>query len=372
MQKNRAVINKDPVLYALLANAHWKLNEYESAALAWDRAFKLNRENGIYAVNAANAMEMLDKKEEAFKRFLEAGRIFLRQDNHGELAALVPKLILLGPENWEARALAGKWAFSIEDYDRAETEFALAENLRRKLKPRPDADPAVSYLRGLIFSIKDKYREAARYFEEAVNLAPNYGLFRLKLAETRVLLSGNAYDPELAGVLQKAMKLLGNDPEGRMAHNAGLMLFRTGDLENADIFFRNALSISSDNLEFISSRLSCLLDLGEYTEAEEMLTHARLRKPSAELMELFQQLYSGRRCMPPPRKIPPKPLMQAKAAAGKTGVKKSVKAAGEKPSEKKPAKMAADKNSEPNQTQVAAIRTSSAKAVKTTNHKNLK
>jgi tetratricopeptide (TPR) repeat protein len=127
---------------------------------------------------------------------------------------------------------------------------------------------------------------------------------------------------------------MGDDPEGEMAHNAGLMLYRTGDLENANVFLRNALSVSPDKLAFISSRLSCLLDLGKYAEAEEMLTQARLRKPSAELMELFQELYSGRCRVPPPRRMPPKPVKKAaagKAADRKTGAEKPRKTPAPKP-----------------------------------------
>jgi tetratricopeptide (TPR) repeat protein len=180
----------DPALYALLGHAHWSLGEFAQAALAWDRAFALDGKNGLYAVNAANAYGQLGKKDEALRRRLEGGRVFLRQDNYGELGALIPKLISTGVEDWEARALAGKWAFGIEDYDRAESELARSDSLRCRLRPVPPADPAVSYLRGQLLIRRNRPREAIVFLEEAVSLAPDYDLFRQKLAETRRGLTG--------------------------------------------------------------------------------------------------------------------------------------------------------------------------------------
>ncbi|MDR2476293.1 MAG: hypothetical protein LBD18_00720 [Treponema sp.] len=202
-------------LYGLLGHAHWNLHEYEAAAAAWDRAFELNGENVLYAGRAAEAYERLGKKEEALRRCLETGKTFFRQEQYDELGDLIPKLLSLGEDCWEARALAGKWAFAVEDFDRAESELAISNELRRKLRPLPAADPAVSYLRGLLFDRRDKPRQAFPFFAEAARLAPDYGMFRFKLAETRYRIGGNAHDPELAGDLQAARSLLPNDDQVR-------------------------------------------------------------------------------------------------------------------------------------------------------------
>jgi tetratricopeptide (TPR) repeat protein len=214
-----AVCNAEPAdlsaLYALLGHAHFNLNEYEAAAAAWDRAFELNRENGLYAAHAANAYEHLDKKEEALRRCLESGRIFLRQDNNEELGALIPRMLSLGEHSWEAHALAGKWAFGIEHYQQAETELSLSDSLRQNLRPLPEADPAVSYLRGLLSLRRDNPRSALQFFQEAVRIAPDYGLFRFKAAETRYQLNGKAHDPGLADDLEAARRLMPDDEQVR-------------------------------------------------------------------------------------------------------------------------------------------------------------
>ena len=80
-------------LYALLGHACWNLKDYKAAAAAWDRAFILSKDNGLYAVSAANAFEALGKKKEALKRRLDGGKCFLLHKDCTELEALIPKLL---------------------------------------------------------------------------------------------------------------------------------------------------------------------------------------------------------------------------------------------------------------------------------------
>jgi len=224
--------------YTLLARCHWELKEYKASAKAWDRAFKMNSKNGVYAVNAAGALEIIGKKEEALERYLEAGKIFLKENNVPELDTMIPKLAVLGESNWEARALIGKWAFSIEDYDRCAAEFTAADKLRRAVAPPPDADPALFYLWGLVLNTKGKGKEAIRMLEKAVKLAPDYGLFRFKLAEIK--LENGAKDPKLAAELKTALELIGDDPDGNMANRAGNLLKKAGYAKQAAYFFDKA------------------------------------------------------------------------------------------------------------------------------------
>jgi len=229
---------KDINYYTLLARCHWELKEYKACAKAWEKAFKMNSENGVYAANAANALELAGKKEEALERFLEAGKIFLKEANNPELEAMMPKLTALGEQNHEARTLIGKWAFSIEDYDRSAAEFAAANKLRCAIKPEPEADPALFYLWGLVLNIKGKSKDAIRLLERAVKLAPDYGLFRFKLAELK--LTGGDKDPKLAVELKNALELIGDDPDGNMANHAGNLLQKAGYVKQAKYFFDKA------------------------------------------------------------------------------------------------------------------------------------
>jgi tetratricopeptide (TPR) repeat protein len=74
-----------------------------------------------------------------------------------------------------------------------------------------------------------------------------------------------------------------DDPEGLMANCAGNLLVRSGDLERADEYYRKALKIAPGNAEYISNRASCLIKLGYYGQAEDILAPAL---PSPEILEL--------------------------------------------------------------------------------------
>ena len=149
--KNSKKINKDLNFYLIMGKCCSELKKYKEAADAWNNACKTD---SVYALNAAKAYELAGNKEEALLFYIEAGKYYLNNDRIPELASVMPKLSLLGERNWEARSLAGKWAYSIEDYDRCKKEFEIADKLRCALKPRPKADPALYYLWGMVHYIK--------------------------------------------------------------------------------------------------------------------------------------------------------------------------------------------------------------------------
>jgi tetratricopeptide (TPR) repeat protein len=350
--------SKDPLLHTLLGHAYLHFTEYEKAAEAYDEAFRLDSENGLLAKNAANVYEMLERREEALDRYLKGGRAFLNQANYDDLGLLIPKMLMLGPDNWEVRGLAGKWAFGIEDWPAAAGEFSRAEELRLKFLPLPDKDPAIVFLCGLLFIREGKRREGLVLLDEAASLAPDYALFRFKAAENRFILQGRC-DPKIeadleaalalspddgwicnfaaqvhlsrgdldraAPCLEKAARILGNipaiqvnqavlyylqgriecslealsvgradDPDGLMANCAGNLLVRGGRFEEADAYYLKALSLAPDNVEYLCNRASCLIELARMGEADELLTKAYDKAPSPSILELISYV-AGRK-----------------------------------------------------------------------------
>ena len=201
---------------------------------------------------------------------------------------MIPRLADLGAQNYEARELVGKWAYSVEDYARAELEFAAAKKLRSKIKPKPAPDLAVSYLRGLICSLNEQYKKAVAWLEEAASLAPDYGLFRFKLAENRLYLGQNPADSKIVGEFLAALELL-NDTDGQMAFYAGNLYVTFGNDQNAAVFFNKAMSASPDNEKFFENYYRCLMRLKKYSEAEELLLQFQKRDPSVNLSPLLLQ-----------------------------------------------------------------------------------
>ena len=273
-----------PALYNLLGHAAFNAGDYGEAAKAYDRAFEAGGEkdkNGLTAKNAANAWELAGGKKAALDRYIEAGRIFLAQNLYEELGLIVPKLRVLGYGDWEAHALAGKWAFGIENWTEAQRELDLAEKLRDK-NPGAKPDPAVLYLKALLLIRNDRRAKALLLLEEAARLAPDYPLFRFRLAENRFLMneSSGASDPDVMTDLEAALKA-GRD-EGELygwVHNfaAQLALSRgdtvqaAGHLENAASVLGEAPAVRVNRAVsfFINNRFDKALEILESTTEED-------------------------------------------------------------------------------------------------------
>jgi tetratricopeptide (TPR) repeat protein len=95
----------------------------------------------------------------------------------------------------------------------------------------------------------------------------------------------------LRGSLDEALRILeaekADDPEGLLANCAGNLLVRSGGYERADDYYRKALMLSPDNMEYLFNRASCLIKLGYYGQADALLAQAHSRAPSPEILELI-------------------------------------------------------------------------------------
>jgi tetratricopeptide (TPR) repeat protein len=221
-----------------LGRAYVNLARYEDAARCYDLIFELDETNGLSAKNAADSYELAGRKGEALDRYLKAGRVFLSQGNYEALGNLIPKLLSLGAEDWEARGLAGKWAFGIEDWAMAAKEFSRAEKLRKALNPLPPEDPALVFLRGLLLLQEGKRAKALTLLEKAAALAPDYALFRFRLAETRFLLREDPRDPKLLADLDAALALAPED--GWVRNLAAQIALSRGEPDEAAVHLEQA------------------------------------------------------------------------------------------------------------------------------------
>ncbi|MDR1390522.1 MAG: tetratricopeptide repeat protein [Treponema sp.] len=80
----------------------------------------------------------------------------------------------------------------------------------------------------------------------------------------------------LSGDMEKALRELdaaqSDDPDGIMANCAGNLLVREKRFEEADSFYHRAINTAPGNREFRCNRASCLIELGRYGEADDVLT----------------------------------------------------------------------------------------------------
>jgi tetratricopeptide (TPR) repeat protein len=279
----------DPAaFYNLLGHAFFHLENYEEAARAYDRAcVEGDGKNGLAAKNAAGAWELLDDREKALNRYIKAGRIFLDQNRYEELGLLVPKLRLFGSAHWEARALIGKWAFGIENWEEAETELETAEELRKArvppVEPGPKAkpDPAIFYLKALLLIRKNRRKEALPLLEKAVKYAPDYPLFRFRLAENRFLLleksgvkpDAAAEDSALKADIDAALAISRDEGESYgWVHNFAAQLdLNRGNLAGAEDHLEKAASVLGEVPAVLVNRAVAFYLGGKLDEALALL-----------------------------------------------------------------------------------------------------
>jgi tetratricopeptide (TPR) repeat protein len=302
----------DGELLILLGHAYWETGDYEKAAASYDRSFERDGTNGFAAKNAANTWEVLGGKTEALDRYLRGGRAFLTRGNYGDLGTMVPKILSLGAENWEAHALAGKWAFGIEDWAMAKAEFDCSDRLRVYLpvgtestanheepSPEPVAsetktesldqpvpylpvgiegaanheepspDPAVVFLRGLLLLREGKRSEALPFLEKAAAMEPEYPLFRFKVAENRFFLTGDGSDPALRADLDAALTLDGEN--GWVWNLAAEAALAREDLEGAASSLEKAASLLGEVPAIQVNRAEILARRGSAEEALMLL-----------------------------------------------------------------------------------------------------
>ncbi|MDR2900861.1 MAG: tetratricopeptide repeat protein [Treponema sp.] len=77
------------------------------------------------------------------------------------------------------------------------------------------------------------------------------------------------------------------DPDGMMANCAGNLLSKRNRHEDAESYYRKALSIDQDNPQYKINLASCLIQMGLYSEAETLLTSANDFSPSADALEMI-------------------------------------------------------------------------------------
>jgi len=246
----------------------------------------------------------------------------------------------------------------VEDWKMAEGEFNLANELRKRMRPKPPKDSAQIFLESLLLIRAGKRGDALPLLEEAASLEKDYALYHFRLAENLFLLDDDADDPRmlkemnaalalsandtseglagwinnfaaqvalrkgnldaaekhlekavevlgdlpairvnqgvlfyLRGSLDKALELLDSgrqaDPDGIMTNCAGNLLVRSERYEEAGEKYRQALVCQPDNVEYLCNRSSCLMKLGLFGEADELLARAHTISPGPAVLEMI-------------------------------------------------------------------------------------
>lgn len=286
LEENREQIGESSVLWNILGNAEYGLGNWQKAYEAYKNAVDYEPEMPLFSVNIARALEMLDRREEAFTYYLTASRLLFREEAYDDLAGIIPKIDELDNNNLEVKALHGKMLFHEGAFDRAEELFL-------ELCETGYSDSAVFFLLALLLARRGDRQEADRYFKKAVELEPEFGLYRLRLAENRYLMGETLVDGgpveslPADNPLKKALELSPEDPWA--ANLAGLCYLDAGDPRKAVEFFEKAVDARPAEEDLLLNYAHALYRTGRKEEAFSLLKEQEGR---AAAYNLFGNLLS--------------------------------------------------------------------------------
>ncbi|MCX7028985.1 MAG: tetratricopeptide repeat protein [Spirochaetes bacterium] len=237
----------------LLGNAEYALGNWRRAADAYLRAVALEPGMPLLLRNAARALELAGDRSEALRRYLEAARLFDREDARDELSFITSRVQALEPANREVRELAARalWREGRHDDARRELEALAAEG---------STDAEVHHLLGLLAVEAGDRAGALPLFERAAALEPDAAAYQLRLAETLHLLGR---DPGPA--MERAREIAPADPW--LANLEGLRLLAAGDAASAADRFAAALAAAPREVDIRLNLSEALSRAGRLEEA---------------------------------------------------------------------------------------------------------
>ena len=258
LDRNRGRLKDRSTYWNLLGNVLFSLNRFPGALDAYLEAVKLDESLPLYKINAARTLEASGDREKARNFYLEAAAAYLRSEELGELSGLLARLTRLYPGTSEVTALRGKLLF--QEGKRYEAEACFS----KLINGGKTQDSSVYFLQGIILSEKGKKESALSYFEEAVRLEPDFPLYHLRLAETKLIIGD---DP--SGHIEEALRLDPNDPW--INNLNGQYLMQRGDIGEAGNYFARALDKEPGNVPIAMNLAECLSLAGEHEKAFKVL-----------------------------------------------------------------------------------------------------
>lgn len=272
---------------------HWK-GEHDKAAEAYHRAAVLAPDQGLFPMHEGNEWKESGKTGKAVEAWLEAARVFLAAEEYDDLSRIIPELGGAAGDDVRVLGITGKYLYAIDESDKAYE--ALGKAVRKNT-----GDSAVWYLYGMLAGERGNTAEALDALRAAVNLEPEYGPYRFRLAET-LFFAGENCEAELEKALETddgngwahnlaALKALGeNDVEAAERHiiearrllpdelpvlvNFAEIKRRQGKLDEA------LPLLDSDDCDKLRAGANLLVEAGRHEEADDWYIRALKHRPS--------------------------------------------------------------------------------------------
>ncbi len=242
----------DPMLLNLLGHGEFGVGNWAAAADAYAAAAAADPSMPLYLVNAARAKERCGRKDEAVADYLQAARLYFRQEAYYDLEGIIPALQELVPDNPEVRGLEGKVLFGRGDYSGADEIF-------REQLEAGSGDSSICFLHGMVQILTGRRDVAAEYLLRATELEPEYYLYWLRLADNLHAMGLDAGDE-----IQRAIDLAPDDPW--VLNLAGLIRAEEGDFSVSRQYLSRAAEKAPEEEE-IQANMAYLISREEGLEA---------------------------------------------------------------------------------------------------------
>ncbi|MCK4542502.1 MAG: tetratricopeptide repeat protein [Spirochaetales bacterium] len=248
---------ENPVLWNLSGNGEYALGNWEEASKAYSKAFELDNEMPIFALNAARAFDRTGEKEKALEMYISAGTLFFRQEAFEDLSIIRTRVHEIDPDNRAVIALEGKAFFAEEHWDKAAKAFD-------RILGEGSDDSSVYFLRGLIFIREGDREKAGKLLYRAAEMEDTYPLYWLKLAE-----NSHSLGLDGTGYLDRAYALSPDDPW--ILNLKGAIALEQGNFKEARDWLSDAHEKVPEEIEITLNFSQILYETGNIEEAFALL-----------------------------------------------------------------------------------------------------
>ncbi|MFP4489830.1 MAG: tetratricopeptide repeat protein [Spirochaetaceae bacterium] len=247
-------------LHNLLGNTEFSLGKWESAAQWYEKSIDIEPDMPIIMLNAARAHDNGENRDRAVDLYRRAAEGFFRQEAYEEIPPVLSRMGEIEPEDPVMASLEGKIRFQ-------EGNLPEAERIFIKQIEAGSAESDIHFLEGIIKMQRGAPGEAAGFFRTAVDLEPDFHLYRLRLAES-LHLAG--FPADAKEELEKAVELMPDD--GWTCNLAGLIALEGGENEKALAYLEKAYKALPEEREVQLNYSTVLFRLKGIETAEAVLT----------------------------------------------------------------------------------------------------
>ncbi|MCX7703076.1 MAG: tetratricopeptide repeat protein [Planctomycetota bacterium] len=241
------------------------ITEGELLSLIQSARLKRKMGNTAGAINVYN--RIIEAKPDCVEAYTELARLYLDSDRFEEARVLSEKALQIDEKDPEANFIVGVLAYIFGNFEKALFHYGI-------VRERDGLDTSLAVNMGLCYEAKGDLREAAKFFEFAVNAG--VGNWRIYEALAQAYESLGERDKAL-DILERAIKIFKN--EGKLYLLAGRAYLEKGQTALAGLRLERAVKLLPDDVEAKRIFGRFLFETSQYERAEEVMKWVIAHEP---------------------------------------------------------------------------------------------